>query len=168
MDRALCLLLLLLCLMEGAALSRDARPVLVGSRSAPPVPAAAAAGLEPSFAAQLTPDDVARGVRALQMGEGPGLTAAQAGEMVPAVAAGLAARQKVEELRAARRRAQDRWQASWAQIAAESGRRPVSAGQPGMQPGMQPGQARPGQARPGQAQPGQPRPAQPEQGGGAR
>ena len=122
-DRALPLMLALLCVALGAALLQERRPILVGGRSAPPIPAPAREGLEPAFAAQLTPDDVARGARALALGEGPGLTPDQRAVLLPAAAAGHDARRAVDRLREERRRQEQGYRAALAQIAAATGRR---------------------------------------------
>ena len=61
------------------------------------------ARLEAHFAGQLTPDDLARGIAAL-LAKGQ-LRPDQAAQLAPIVAAGLAARREVDQLRGERRKA---------------------------------------------------------------
>lgn len=95
---ALALVLLGLSLPHG-----DPVPVLVLPAASDRAPADADPRLEPIFQAQLTADDVARGVWALSRGEGPGLSAEQRAALLPLSLRGRDARVEVDRLRASRR-----------------------------------------------------------------
>ena len=61
--------------------------------------------LEPQFQAQLTADDVARGIQALAQGQGPGLRPEQLAQLQAPAQVGLEARIEVDRLRQGQRRA---------------------------------------------------------------